>query len=360
MTHERLEWATIADKRNIETVDIAERWDARTVYEMLSQTAARYGDRPALSFQIKSGPRDSAETLDWRAFRSQVIRTANMLRRLGIGPDDVVAYILPNANETVLTLVAGMTAGIVAPINPLLEVEHIASILRETGARVLVTLAPFVKTDVAQKAHAAVAHAPDVEVVLEVDLKRYLAPPVSWLIPLLRGKITPTHKARVLNFHAELARESGEALTFAEEGAAERICANFHTGGTTGMPKIARHTQNGAVYNGELPALSMIDHTDVLLCPLPLFHVLGAYPVLMACLASGAHLVLPTPAGFRGDGVMDNFWKLIERWGVTFMVMVQTAASALMQRRVDADVSTLRYAICGSAPLPVELFKRFE
>jgi len=42
------------------------------------------------------------------------------------------------------------------------------------------------------------------------------------------------------------------------------------------------------------------------------------------------------------------------------MVMVPTAASALMQRPVDADVSTLRYALCGSAPMPVELFKRFE
>jgi acyl-CoA synthetase (AMP-forming)/AMP-acid ligase II len=71
-------------------------------------------------------------------------------------------------------------------------------------------------------------------------------------------------------------------------------------------------------------------------------------------------MVVPTPAGYRGDGVMDNYWKLVARWGVSYMVMVPTAASALMQRPVDADVSTLRYALCGSAPMPVELFKRFE
>jgi fatty-acyl-CoA synthase len=80
----------------------------------------------------------------------------------------------------------------------------------------------------------------------------------------------------------------------------------------------------------------------------------------MTCVTSGAHMVMPTPAGYRGEGVMDNFWKLIERWGVTFMVTVPTAVSALMQRKVDADVSTLKYALCGSAPLPVELFRRFE
>ena len=69
---------------------------------------------------------------------------------------------------------------------------------------------------------------------------------------------------------------------------------------------------------------------------------------------------MPTPQGYRGDGVMDNFWKLCERWKVSFMVTVPTAASALMQRPVDADMSTVQYAFCGSAPLPVELFKQFE
>ncbi|MEO0823021.1 MAG: AMP-binding protein, partial [Pseudomonadota bacterium] len=158
---------------------------------------------------------------------------------------------------------------------------------------------------------------------------------------------------------AERAKEAPE-LGFPTDEDPARIAATFHTGGTTGHPKIARHAQGGMIYNGKVPSMCLIDETDVIICPLPLFHVLAAYPVLQAVLASGAHLVLPTPAGFRGDGVMDNFWALIERWGVTFMVMVPTAASALMQREVRHDVSTLKFALCGSAPLPVELFRRFE
>ncbi|TMV80273.1 AMP-binding protein, partial [Thioclava sp. BHET1] len=58
--------------------------------------------------------------------------------------------------------------------------------------------------------------------------------------------------------------------------------------------------------------------------------------------------------------VFDNFWKLVERWRVSFMVTVPTAIAMLMQRPVDADVSSLRLAFSGSAPLPVELFHRFE
>jgi acyl-coenzyme A synthetase/AMP-(fatty) acid ligase len=97
-----------------------------------------------------------------------------------------------------------------------------------------------------------------------------------------------------------------------------------------------------------------------MICPLPMFHVFAAVVCMGASLASGAQLVLPTPAGYRGEGVMDNFWRLIERHKVTFLITVPTAISALMQRPVNADLSTLKLAFSGSAPLPVELFHRFE
>jgi fatty-acyl-CoA synthase/long-chain acyl-CoA synthetase len=96
------------------------------------------------------------------------------------------------------------------------------------------------------------------------------------------------------------------------------------------------------------------------MCPLPLFHVFAAYPILMSMIASGAHVVFPTPQGYRGEGVFDNFWKLVERWQVTFIITVPTAIAAMMQRPVNADVSSVKTAFSGSAPLPVELFRRFE
>ena len=357
---ERMRFGGLADKAAIEAMPYAERQKARTVFERLAMTAESCPDRPAISFQIGSGPKDKAETLSWAALRTRVIRAANLFRELGVGPEDTVAYLLPNCNEAAITLLAGCTAGIVNPINPLLDPEQIAAILREANAKVLVTLAPVPKSDVAQKAHAAVAEAPCVEAVLQVDLKRYLAPPLAWLVPFLRPKLTRAARVRTLDFEAELDRRDGGRLSFEETGGSERIGAYFHTGGTTGMPKLAAHRQVGMLYNGLCPSLTLFGPEDVLMCPLPLFHVFAAYPILMSCISSGAHMVMPTPAGYRGEGVMDNFWKLIERWGVTFMVMVPTAASALMQRKVDADVSTLHYAFCGSAPLPVELFRRFE
>jgi acyl-CoA synthetase (AMP-forming)/AMP-acid ligase II len=354
-----MDFSSRADRDAIEAeMPWADRDMPATVYQALQRTAKAHGSRNAVTFQLLSGPKDHAETLTWAQVRAKTAQAANLFRSLGVGEKDVVAYLLPNSNETVFALLGGMTAGIVNPINPLLEVDQIAAILRETNAKVLVTLRAFPKTDVPQKAAAAVKLAPNVKTVLEVDLLRYLTPPKSWIVPLVRPKNPAVHHAVVKSFTAEMAKQPTD-LGFSEP-VADHVGAYFHTGGTTGMPKVAQHRHGGMVYNGWLGARLIFDEKSIVLCPLPLFHVFACHPILMSMIQSGAHVVFPTPAGYRGEGVFDNFWKLVERWKVTFIIGVPTAFSALMQRPVNADLSSVKQAFSGSAPLPVELFKRFE
>lgn len=337
-------------------------WQARqrpeTVYQMLRATARAHPARPAISYQLTSGARDPAQTLTWADFHAEVCRAANLFRSLGIGEGDAVALVLPNSLETAAATLGAMIAGIAAPINPLLEPEQIAALLRETGAQVVVSLKAFPKTNIAAKTAEAVRHAPKVRTLLEVDLNRYLKPPKSWLIPLIRPRNRGIPRADVLSYSREVARQPAE-LAFDDPGR-DRVAAYFHTGGTTGMPKMAQHRYCGMIYNGWLGDRLLFDETDVLMCPLPLFHVFACHVVLMSSLKSGAHMVLPTPAGYRGEGVIANFWKLCERWKVSFVITVPTAVAALMQRKVDADVSGVKNAFSGSAPMPLELFKRFE
>lgn len=352
--------STLADKAQVEAeYPWADAQPSTTIYELLTRTKNAHGDRPAVTFTLTSDPRDAGETLTWRELHAKTTQAANLFRSLGVGENDVIAYVMPNASETVWAYLGGSVAGIVNPINPLLEPEQISSILNETKAKVVVTLKSFLKTDVAQKTAEAVAMAPGVTHVLEVDLLRYLSPPKSWIAGLLRPKNPVRHRATVLNFNTELARQKADGLTF-PDSFEDRVGAYFHTGGTTGMPKVAQHSYAGMIYNGWLGAELLFTHEDTLICPLPLFHVFACYPVLMSVLVSGGHVVFPTPQGYRGEGVFDNFWKLIERWNVTFMITVPTALSALMQRPVDGDVSSLRVAISGSAPLPLELYTRFQ
>ncbi|MFN3294345.1 MAG: AMP-binding protein, partial [Gemmobacter sp.] len=325
-------FATVADRDAVQAqMPWADRKLPVTLHGFLSDVARRHPQRPAISFQLLSGPQDKAETLTWAELLGRVNQAANLFRSLGIGEKDVIAYVLPNSMETAITLLGGAVAGIVNPINPLLEADQISAILRETGAKVVVTLKAFPKTDVPQKVAEAVKHAPGVRTVLEVDLNRYLTPPKSWIVPLVRPKNPVGHTAVVKSFTAEARKHSADKLGFADSKG-DRVAAYFHTGGTTGMPKVAQHKYSGMVYNGWLGAELLFDATDVLICPLPLFHVFAAYPILMAAIASGAHVVFPTPQGYRGEGVFDNFWKLVERWKVTFLITVPTAIAALMQR----------------------------
>ena len=352
-------FAAIHDTIAIESeMSWADRDVARTLHQVLARTAAAYPTGRAVSFQLTSGPKDKAETLTWGDLHARVCQTANLLRSLGVGEGDVVAMILPNCTEAVLTLLGGAIAGIVAPINPLLEPEQIGAILRETKARVVVTLRPFPKTDIAQKTAEAVRHAPAVHTVLEVDLNRYLTPPKSLIVPLIRPKVSGPRHADYKPFNREIARQP-RSLAFAD-AAGDRTCAYFHTGGTTGMPKVAQHRYSGIIYNGWLGGTLLFTPDDNVICPLPLFHVFASHVILMAAVTSGAHVVFPTPAGYRGEGVFDNFWKLIERWQISFIITVPTAVSALMQRPVNADVSSVKTSFSGSAPMPLELFKRFE
>ncbi|SFA71836.1 fatty-acyl-CoA synthase/long-chain acyl-CoA synthetase [Poseidonocella pacifica] len=352
-------FTSAADKQSIEA---EMSWEARglpqTMYDFLSLAKLNYSRRPACSFQITSGPTDKAETLTWEEVHAGACQTANLLRDLGVQEYDTVAYMLPNCNEAVLSLLGGSIAGIVSPLNPLLDAEQIAAILRETNAKVLITLKSFPKSDVAQKAAEAVRLAPNVETILEIDLLRYLSGAKRLIVPMIRPKNKVQHHAKVLDFHREIARQPSE-LKF-EDSSGDRVGAYFHTGGTTGMPKVAQHKYSGMIYNGWIGSRLIFSAEDNIMCPLPLFHVFACHVIFMSAIASGAHVVFPTPQGYRGDGVFDNFWKLVERWKISFIITVPTAVSALMQRPVDADVSSVKTAFSGSAPMPMELFRRFE
>ena len=82
----------------------------------------------------------------------------------------------------------------------------------------------------------------------------------------------------------------------------------------------------------------------------------GAFPFSI-----GAHVVLLSPQGYRDPTIMKNFFKIVAHYRAVTFSCVPTVLSVLLEVPVgDADISCLRYAICGAAPLSVELFKRFE
>ena len=109
-------YAGAADRDAIEAEQPYETRDLpTTTWEMLSRTATAHGSRKALTYQIFSDPGAKEETFTWSELQAKSAQTANLFRSLGVGESDVVAYLLPNCNETVLTYLGGQIAGIVNP-----------------------------------------------------------------------------------------------------------------------------------------------------------------------------------------------------------------------------------------------------
>jgi fatty-acyl-CoA synthase len=101
--------------------------------------------------------------------------------------------------------------------------------------------------------------------------------------------------------------------------------------------------------------------SDVIVCGLPLFHVNGVVVTGLAPFMHGARVLLAGREGFRNPKLVAGYWQLVERYRVTTFSGVPTVYAALLNVPIGgADLSSLRFGICGAAPMPVELFKRFE
>ncbi len=350
--------ASRADIERIESTPFRERCAFSSTYDMLRDAAERHPERDALIFL----PRGSADEKAWTCSQAELFRrvtqAANLFHRLGIGPGDVVAYVLPSLPQTHFVLWGAEAAGIALPVNPLLEAGHMVDILNAAGAKALVTVAPGPGGELWDKMAGVIERVPTLQVVLRVGLAQYLEPGFEPSSP------EPLSVAgrHVLDFDYECSPEPGDKLSSGRWIGPHDIASYFHTGGTTGTPKIARHTHANEVFlTWQIGAFLDLHPGDVFLCGLPLFHVNGAIATGTGTFCSGAAVLLAGIQGYRTPGLIAGFWRLIERYRVNYFSAVPTVYAGLLEVPVaDSDVSSLRYAVCGAAPMPPEVFRRFE
>ncbi len=355
--------STMADIEAIEAIPLEERHLPPNTYEAIRQGVQRNPDGLALSFFLQAAEYNQPVRFTYRQFFARINQTANMLHDLGIRPGKVVGMLLPNMPEAHFTIWGGEAAGIVNPINPLLEAEVIADILRNANAEVLVALGPFPGTDIWPKALAAAAQVPSLHTILRVDLYRYVPGIKRLPARLMAWNEGRKYKApvRVLDFAATVRKYPAEGLVSRREIRPDDIAAYFHTGGTTGRPKLAQHTHFNEVANAWAGAQFLdLSEKTTMFCGLPLFHVNAVIVTGLIPLMHGSQVVLSPPQGYRAPGLLANFWKIVEFYRVNFFSGVPTVYSALLNVPIDADVSSLEYAICGAAPMPVEVFREFE
>jgi fatty-acyl-CoA synthase len=355
--------ATLADIKSIEQKPLTKRDLPQSTYEALLRGESINPDKIALRFFLQGDAYADQLFYTYKDVIGLVNQTANMLHDLGIRENDVVSMILPNLPQAFFTLWGAEAAGIVNPINPLLEPSVMADIMNAAGTRVLVTLAPFPTTDIWEKVASVVDDVDSLETILQVDLANYLSTLERLAVRFIRfrGGKGPQVRAAVLDFGQTAYRYPAESLISGRTIKGEDIASYFHTGGTTGTPKLAQHTHFNEVYDA-WAAAQFIDMSPdkVLFCGLPLFHVNGVIVTGMLPFMHGASVVLGTPQGYRG-GVIPNFWTIVEHYKINFFSGVPTVFSALLNVPLEAqDISSLEFAVCGAAPMPVEVFRKFE
>jgi acyl-CoA synthetase (AMP-forming)/AMP-acid ligase II len=256
---------------------------------------------------------DERLRLDHDQFRSAVAATAAKLADLGVMRGDVVATVLPNRVELVITMYAAWQLGAaLTPVNPALTRDEVAYQLGDAGARLAV-----------------------------VDDGS-------------RGLVTGVPVLEASNV-AALTRKMG--LLPHVGPASDDLALLIYTSGTTGRPKGVRldHANVSAMTTSLLTHLQL-GPMDRALLILPLFHVNAIMISVVGPLAAGGSSVMVPRFDPR------TFWATVEKERPTYFSAVPAIYVLLnaLPDTVTPDVSSLRFAICGAAPMPPSAIADFE
>src|SRR5262245_8436815 len=337
------EFRTDEALRAFEATPYSERIAAQSTYEALQIGAAHDPLAPAIHFLQRCEPDETPLTISHGQFIAKVTQTANLLSDLGVGPRDVVSFMLPLLPQSFYTLFGAEAAGIANPVNPLLEPHQIAEILRAAGTKVLVALGPTQGSDIWEKTERVRRELPGLKAILQVN-----------------G--AGDEKNGVYSFDALLDKQPSDRLASGRRIAADDVAAYFHTGGTTGTPKLVRHTHRNQVYQAWVCNLVLRSKPGrKILFGLPLYHVGGALTQGLTTFAGGNAVVVLSASGWRNQNAVKNVWKLVERYKPEIFGGVPTVLAASLHIPVaGADISSIRYSSGGGSAIPVAVGKGLE
>lgn len=298
---------------------------AQTLPELVALAAARYGDRPAIT--------DRDVRLSFGELNAARVQSARAFIAAGIEKGDRIAVWAPNVHQWILAAIGAQSIGaVLVPLNTRLKGSEAAYILNASGARLLFTVAEFLGVNYPAQ-------------LADQDL------PALERIVCLDGAASGTQGWQ--DFLA-----AGEAVATSEVGErAQRIGADdtldiLFTSGTTGKPKgvVTSHAQNIRTF-ANWSATVGLREDDTYLIINPFFHSFGYKAGWLASIIRGAHM-LPV-LSFDLDQVMAQ----IERDRVSMIPGPPTIYQSLLAhpKRGDYDLSSLRLAVTGAAPVPVKL-----
>jgi cyclohexanecarboxylate-CoA ligase len=312
-------------------------WRDTTIYDDFAAVAAARPDQVAI---VGDRAGSGMDVITYRRLAQFVERFAGALIDRGVAPGEVVSMQLPNWWQfAALHLACCRIGAVTNPILPILRRREVGFILDRTGSRVLVC--PW---EYRGFAHGAMA----------LEIKK-TTPTLEHVVV-----IGTERSADADNFGEAFEGERWERKYSTDVYERRRPGADTagqiqFTSGTTGEPKGVVHTYNTlALSVRSLPEALGVDSNDVMLMASPLAHNTGFMYGMSLPLMTGMKTV------FQDQWDPGRALELIEDEGVTLTMGSTTFLVDLCQaaERCDADISSLRFFICGGAPVPPPVVER--
>jgi len=315
------------------------------LFSLLDDSAEKH---PEATATVYKGGR-----LTYRELKEQVDRFATALQELGVAREDKVALFLPNIPQFVIAYYGALKAGaIVTAISPLYKGREVRHQLNDSGAETLVVL---------DLLYPAVEEVRD-----EVELKRTIVTNVGEYLPTmtrilgnLLGKV-PKHEVAMgegmYGFQDLIKGYPPDPKPF-DVNPKEDLALLQYTGGTTGLPKGAMLTHYNLVSNAYMCNAWMrpVEKGETQLNIIPLYHIYGMTVTMNNAVASASAMVLLPQFDVK------EALESIQKYGVTIFGGVPTLYSVLINQPDigDYDLSSIKFCISGSSPLPPEIQKKF-
>lgn len=264
------------------------------------KSPAAASDRPCMG--------DANRVFSYREVEDRAAAFAEQLTERGVGEGDVLAVMLPNSLELLIGILGAWRVGAAAtPINPTFTARELDYQLADSGAKLLLALPGTVSG---------------------IDL------------------ITP-----------EQMRERPELPVLDPEIALDQLALLVYTSGSTGQPKgVMLDHANALAMTGQMVETFVLSAEDHALLVLPLFHVNSIMVSFLTPMSVGGRLTV------LDRFAPDTFLAAIEQFRPTYFSAVPAiyARLAELPDSTTFDASSLRFAICGAAPVSKELLERIE
>jgi fatty-acyl-CoA synthase len=332
------------DVAALERTPLDERIFSWNLNDWLDRGCERAPDKVAITYIADGDPETTPTRLAYRELKQRATQVANLLHSYGLGPNDVVLFLLPTVPQLYTVLLGAMACAVPCGINWMLKPAHVIELIRATRCKVVVTLGPTPGYEIWDNVQAIRGDIPD-----GVRLLTVAGP---------GGAVLPDSDLDTL-----ASAQPADRLTFRRDVSPDDLAALVHSGGTTGAPKLVRLTHRGFCYKCWANALVM-GHTpdDVVFADYPMFHIAGVFARGLLAIAHGMSIVIPSPLGARDKRFIENYWRFIEKFRITVLSGVPTTLATLVKNPPRGeDLSSLRsFATTGSTAFPADIARQLQ